>query len=453
MRFWTPGRRAAPTLLALAPALSCALALAPGTAVAQGTPVAGATKAASARPEYAAPERELSFAEFLAAVLRSNPDYLAEQPAVGIAAAERRAAGRLPDPELAAGHARDPEGGPASYSVGVNQTILLGGKRRARLAVAEHHLAAARAQVEDFARSLAAHAAEAYIDAAIAGRIYERQQRSVATLERLVAVNRERVRTGDLGELDLLQSQIELRQQQNELLTAGASRHEALLALAQLMGRHASDTLYTPAELPSPALEELTLDALVAEALQRRPDVIAARRGVSGAQAGVRLARADLVGDLGVGVSMQRSAAVAGLPAPRWGGAEFSVSLPFPLLGLLNRGELHVAQRSAEQAELAARAVEARAEGEVRRAHSRYRLAAARAAQYSEELLADAEKVLAGRLYSYQRGNEPLIEVLLAQRAADEIYLAAYEATGEALKALVALREAAGLGQQLGGGE
>jgi cobalt-zinc-cadmium efflux system outer membrane protein len=92
-------------------------------------------------------------------------------------------------------------------------------------------------------------------------------------------------------------------------------------------------------------------------------------------------------------------------------------------------------------------------ESEVRQAFTRYELARARAAQYSDELLADAERVLTGRLYSYQRGNEPLIEVLLAQRAADEIYLAAYEAIGESLKALVALQEAAGLGQQLGGGK
>jgi hypothetical protein len=42
--------------------------------------------------------------------------------------------------------------------------------------------------------------------------------------------------------------------------------------------------------------------------------------------------------------------------------------------------------------------------------------------------------------------------VLLAQRAADEIYLAAYEAMGESHKALVALRDAAGLAQQLGSG-
>lgn len=399
------------------------------------------------------PTRPLTFEEFLAVVVRSNPDYMAERPAVEIAAAARRAAGLLPDPELSAGFARDPEGEPGSYSLGVSQTILLGGKRRARIAVAEHGNAAARAGLADFERSLLASAAEAFVDAAVAGQVFERQRQSVATLERLVAINQERVRAGDLGELDLLQSRVELRQLQNELLAADAEQRSTLLHLAQLMGRHRSDTLYVPAALPEGSPGDLRLDALIAGALEHRPDVVAARRGADAARAGVRLARAELVGDMDVSVSLQRTRSVPGLPAPRWGGAEFGVSLPAPFMSVANRGELRAAHHAAERAELQVRAAEARVESEIRQAFTRYDLARARAAQYSEELLGDAEKVLAGRLYSYQRGNEPLIEVLLAQRAADEIYLAAYEAIGDSLKALVALREAAGLGQQLGGGE
>jgi outer membrane protein TolC len=154
-----------------------------------------------------------------------------------------------------------------------------------------------------------------------------------------------------------------------------------------------------------------------------------------------------------VSVSVQRPRSVPGSLTQNWGGAEFGVSIPVPFMSVANRGELRGARHAADRAELQVRAAEARVESEVRQAFTRYELARARAAQYSDELLADAEKVLAGRLYSYQRGNEPLIEVLLAQRAADEIYLAAYEAIGESLKALVALQDAAGLSQQLGGGK
>lgn len=440
--------------------MAIALGLTPAVGVAQAalglTPLTATHSvtvgvAAAPVPDAERRRRPLTFEEYLAAVLRSNPDYLAERPAIEIAAAERRAAGQLPDPELLTGFARDPAGEPGSYSLGVSQTILLGGKRRARIAVAEHGHAAARAELADFERSLLASAAEAYVDAAVAGQVYERQRQSVATLERLVAINLERVRTGDLGELDLLQSRVELRQLQNELLAADAEQQAALLQLAHLMGRHRSDTVYVPVALPEGSPGELRLDALIAGALEHRPDIVAARRGADAARAAVRLARAELVGDMDLSVSLQRPRLVPGSLTKNWGGAEFGVSLPVPFMSVANRGELRGAHHAADQAELYVRAAEARVESEVRQAFTRYELARARADQYSEELLADAEKVLAGRLYSYQRGNEPLIEVLLAQRAADEIYLAAYEGIGESLKALIALQEAAGIGQQLGG--
>jgi cobalt-zinc-cadmium efflux system outer membrane protein len=429
--------------------VAAALAFTP--AVAAGQTIAPGAAAAMPIPDAERPNRPLTFEEFLAAVLRSNPDYLAERPAVEVAAAERRAAGLRPDPEISAGFARDPDGEPGSYSLGVSQAIPLGGKRRARLAVADHGLAAARAELDDFTRSLMASATEVYIDAAITGQIYQRQLQSVATLERLVAINQERVRVGDLGELDLLQSRVELRQLQNELLAITAERQEALLELARFMGRHQADTLFTPVALPDGGGEELRLDELLASA-RERPDLIAARREADAARAGIRLARAELLGDIELGFGMQRSRTIPGLATPRWGGAEFSVSLPIPFMNVANRGELIGARWSADQAELLLRAAAARAEAEVRSAFARHRLARDRAGQYSAELLADAEKVLAGRLYSYERGNEPLIEVLLAQRAADEVYLGYFEAAAEALKALAALREAAGLPQEFAGG-
>jgi cobalt-zinc-cadmium efflux system outer membrane protein len=53
--------------------------------------------------------------------------------------------------------------------------------------------------------------------------------------------------------------------------------------------------------------------------------------------------------------------------------------------------------------------------------------------------------VLEAKLYSYRRGQLSLLEVLNAQRAENNIYLAHYDTLAEYAKALVSLEQAAGI--------
>ena len=76
------------------------------------------------------------------------------------------------------------------------------------------------------------------------------------------------------------------------------------------------------------------------------------------------------------------------------------------------------------QADQAAEAAELKAVTEVRQAYARYNLARAAVSQYSGELLQDADTVLEAKLYSYRRGGASLLEVLDAQRANNDAYLA-----------------------------
>ena len=103
-----------------------------------------------------------------------------------------------------------------------------------------------------------------------------------------------------------------------------------------------------------------------------------------------------------------------------------------------------MARFASEQAEKNWQAARLKAEVEVRQAYSRYQLATARVVKYKEGTLQDSASVLEAKLYSYQRGQTSLLEVLNAQREENNVYLAYYDTLNEYAKARVALEQAAG---------
>jgi len=84
-------------------------------------------------------------------------------------------------------------------------------------------------------------------------------------------------------------------------------------------------------------------------------------------------------------------------------------------------------------------------EVEVREAHSRFRLAEAKLALFTDQILSDAERVQDAALFSYQRGEVSLLEVLEAQRTLNEIYLNYYETLGQYAESLVDLSRSTGI--------
>ncbi|MGH7328594.1 MAG: TolC family protein, partial [Polyangiaceae bacterium] len=96
------------------------------------------------------------------------------------------------------------------------------------------------------------------------------------------------------------------------------------------------------------------------------------------------------------------------------------------------------------QATALEKGAEVQVEAEVRGAVARYQAADARVRLYTGGMLADADKVLEKTLYNYTRGGATLVEVLVAQRTDNDVYLAYYDALSDAAHALIAVEEAVG---------
>jgi outer membrane protein TolC len=391
--------------------------------------------------------RRVTLSQFLAMVAASNLDYAAQRYNVSISQAQLVAARVSPNPTIQYVYGRDVSGEqqPTTYNGGLTQTIETAGKRGFRTTVAQKNLLAASATLEDFFRTLRGTAANAYIDAIAAQLIVGEKRRAYESLDRLAAANAKRLQVGEVGEVDVNQARVDALQAQGDLIAAESIEKSNTLALVQLLGKPnaAPPTPADGLEMPARAFN---LSRLLADALQKRSDIVAARRTLESMQASIRLTRANRIPDVTFGITAQNNTASTNPIdlTPNFNSMTFSASLPVPLFNSY-RGEYQAAIQTALQAEKTLRSIELKAEVDVRQNYSRYQFSAERLAQYQGAALDLAEKVLEAKLISYQQGAAPLLDVLTARKANTDVHLAAIDAQTEHAKALVALEQAAGI--------
>lgn len=401
-----------------------------------------------ARAQSASPQ--LSFREYQRRVLAANPDLKAARATLDIARAQINVAKVFPDPEVNLGLVQydvTRRGNPTILGTQLSLPIELGGKRRARVAVARSGLDASTFDYAEATRTLRALAGHAFVDALHTRLVVARKQRSLESLQRLVEVNRRRLEAGDIAEVELVQSRVEMQRFRAEVFEAEGELEAAEVAVAALLGDDADLRVEAGGDLrsPPPSFDQAELVA----AIENRSDVRAAATRLAGSERQIDLEHAKRVVDVSAGVGWMRSLAVSGeLGAPSADMVAASVSVPIPF-SRIYRGELEAAQSSQRQAQSQLVAIRVRALAELREALVRFEAAARRVAIYDDGTLSDASSVLEKTLYSYQRGEASLVEVLVAQRTASEVELAYLDALADRAHGLVAVGQAAGLEAEL----
>jgi len=411
-------------------------------------------------------QETLTWAAFIREVLSANLDYAAARYDVDMAAADAAAARLLPNPQLSLGGDRDltfhdkygpgANGQPTllrqveSRSIGFDQTIETAGKRRWRSRVADQTLRASAATLDDFLRNLKLDAASAYVDALSAQDTVERLRTSAAFLANLSHAQEKRLAAGDIGKPDLTQAQLEEAQFKNDLAKAEADAETARLALATFLGRQRGQTDFSVTGTLDRAAPEHDLSSVIADALGRRPDLIALRHTRDAADSGVELAKAARVPDLDVSLSYAHNGGVALNhpvdPTPAFNQLTLAVSVPIPLF---DQGQHQVAKAFAASAQAQDRlaAAELRAEVEIRAAEVQYRSARQRLESFRQGILRSADALLEAKRFGYQRGAATLLELIEVQRSTNAIRQDYAQAEADVAKAEIEFERATGVDQ------
>jgi outer membrane protein, heavy metal efflux system len=393
----------------------------------------------------------VNFTDYVKDVVRFNLSLAVQRSAIAIAHAGVTTASARPDWSADVGLPSfdiSSQGSPTSFSTGLNIPIELGGKRGRRIRSATADVATANADYEDAVRQFRAAAADAFITALGTRDIVRSKTKSLGEFDRIVAVNEERRRVGDIGEIELLQSRVNRDQFKADVITVQADVYSADVALARQLGQREK----LSAQLPVPngnleiAPRTFDVEQLIADALQHRSDVISKTQALKAADLRIQLARSNLVPDISVSGSYSHTGTGTGSfqqsPDNQLGA---SLSLNLPIFRRLHPGELEGARAAREQAELQLRSAQLAVEAEVRDAYSHYKASVQRLELYRGGMLKDADRVLEARLYAYQRGGATLLEVIDAERTSADVYLAYSQALAEHAHALVAIELTSGI--------
>lgn len=334
------------------------------------------------------------------------------QPAVQAAAHEVAAseagleqAGRLPNPELA--YLREgQQAGTRTTTVQINQPIELGGKRQARVALAQGSLELARSQQLAVRRQTRAEAIAGYYEVLVARQRQELAQSLLELARQSVEVAGKRVAAGKISPIAETKARLAAADAATELNQARAQLTLARARLGALIGRPAEaiDVAAPSGDLPQvqplAALQARAGDA--ADVRQVRSQLAAQE-----AQAGVE--RAARIPDLTLSVGSQRDEQAGRRQAV------LGLSIPLPLFDR-NAGRLQAALRRADKARDELAAAQTKAASALAGAYTRYEVARSEVELLRQDVLPQAKDAYELTLKGFEYGKFPFLDVLDAQR-------------------------------------
>jgi cobalt-zinc-cadmium efflux system outer membrane protein len=382
--------------------------------------------------------------EFIAAVLRENPTLRALRYEIPASQADVTTARLRPNPVANLTGDILPYPGdkfaPAAGQYGVSLQLPLerGNKRALRSATAEVAVRSVAESIADAERQVVLVARQSWVDLLSARAALAIADRTLASYDQLVTLNRSRLSAKQIAGAELSRSIVARSQAALQRDEAALTLRQSAEALTALLGRPVD---VVPADTLAPSRRAmLPFDTLLSRALATRADVRAARTGAQLAAANRRLQDANAKQDITVGVdaSVQQYAKLYGV----------SGSIPFALFNK-NQGEREKAVVREQQAAQRIRAVEAQITAEMRLAWAEYetrRMALTRFVDPSSEgILAEATSIKDAAEFAYRNGSTSLLELLDAERTFTELYRAYNDAVAKYEKSLALVDAAAGL--------
>ena len=388
--------------------------------------------------------RDLTLGEAQSLLVRYNRELQAARRAVESADAQRLIAGARPNPTVSintsslntnpgigAGPLRDKQ---FDTLFRIDQPFERGNKRGLRLDAASGLQRAAQNDSLDVLRQQLGVLQGAYYDLK---QTQERAQMLAETAELfggILSAAQKRVKAGDLAPADLAKVQVDYERAQNDARAARADVARAQLALAYLIGADA-EAAELRASDPWPPLERAD-PATVEQAVESRPDVLAAKARVETAEKLRDLARAQRTRDITLGAQYDHFP--GNTPSNSVGlGVAFPLFTGYDFSGDIQKAEVdrYAALDTLDKARVIAG-------NELRRAASDLNAAAERVERFDRSLLGAANQSAQAAEFAFQRGAISVLEVLDARRTLRAVRVDDIAARTDYAKALAAWRTA-----------
>jgi len=353
--------------------------------------------------------REIGIEDALQAAASGNPELAASGREIGIAQGLREQAGLLRNPTLS----WEQEGTDSrnrTTTLGISQPLELGGKRSARVELAERGQDVAALSLQARRNQLRGEVIAVFYTALRAQERERLAQQSVELAQRGVTAAEGRVRAGKAPPLEANRAQVQLAEVRLEQDRARRERADANQALAALMGLAAPDFTGVRNDSPRPLPALPTPDELLRR-LGDSAQMRLAQGRIDEGEAAVRLAKTQRIPDLDVSVGTQEAIDAGNRDRI----AVIGFSLPLPLFDR-NQGNILAESRRADQARDLRNATELRLRQETQQALQQWSTAQGEVNAFRQTILPSAQSAVESATRGFEMGKFGFLEVLDAQR-------------------------------------
>ena len=323
----------------------------------------------------------------------------------------------------------------SEFDVGAAYTIERGQKRQSRVRAARDVTRETRTLVSDAERTLAFNVAQQFIGVLLAKSTLEFAQTDLNSFRDTVNISEARYKAGDISEGDYLKIKLQLLQFQTDVSSAQVALVQARAGLREFLGYDAVPENYEVAGELAYTPVTLNLEDFEAQALKLRPDLVAAREGVTAADSQYRLARANGKRDLTLTMDYTH--------VNTFNNGSFFGSIEIPIFDR-NQGEIARTHYAITQAQETQASTSDTVLTDVQNAYEATRTDGQVVELYTSGYLKEAQDSLDISQYAYKRGAASLLDFLDAERSYRATELAYRQALASFMVGVEQLREAVG---------
>lgn len=348
----------------------------------------------------------LSLGEALRQAQENNPGLAAAGWSIGISEGDRKQAGLIPNPELS-WEMEDTRSDTRTTTIQITQPIELGGKRGARIDLAEKGQGVASVELERTRNELRADVIQAFYANLQSSMRVDLAEQSLALAERGVAGAEGRVKAGKVSPVELTRAQVQLSEVRLELRRAQRDLANAAIGLQTVLGESDAVAPHAQGEatdIPAPP----SVDRLW-RVLGDTPAMRLARLSIEQQEASFELEKTQRIPDLNVSLGSQYST------EDRERVNVVGLSMPIPLFNR-NQGNILSAARRADQARDLRNAEELRLKAETQQAIDQWLVAADEISSLDQIILPSAKSAVDSATRGFEMGKFAFIDVLDAQR-------------------------------------
>ncbi len=292
----------------------------------------------STSSELLAETSKLALPEIIETALQNNGELKSFREEKGIREAGKFRAGLLPNPvlELEAGTgALTGSSADNSLSLGLSQEFILAGKRDKRLAIAELELEIYRWQLADRERLLREEVKTTFYELILSEKRIALADRSIMLNRQLFEVTRERLAAGDIPELEMNLSRVELARSEGARIDVEKSFLRSQAKLWSLMGLAPGESPSFAGEFTTGTGMTKTVPELKELARKKRPDLKALEAEKTRGESDIILAQAEGIPNITAGLALRRettSMEIGGIEGRETGYTiGLRMSMPIPL--------------------------------------------------------------------------------------------------------------------------